>query len=1032
MRKLAFDVDVQPYTPLIHDLITKMILRLYTCLIGRRALNFTFLRSYILHFTFYSVAVLHFAVSPLSAQNAPHPSFRQYTTDEGLASSEVFFILQDSAGFIWISTDNGVSRFDGYEFRNYGLKDGLVENVIFMMQLDTLGRLWMQAMSGNLYYMEGDSIHSYWNNKALLNFKGRPDRGRGFIVEDAGEIVHIATVKYGIITISKDGITTTYVQDEPIYNQVFEKNGHAIFAIFNNGEPGLLEAYKNKLLLQERAFPVYFNINEEQFSLSDLHFSFKKHYTPEVFSLGQEKYLFQMYPDLWVIENREVTQKQYFPHSILYAHLMNKGQLMVGLYGHKGLGVYKSVEAFRKQEGSTWLPGQSVNYFMEDREGGRWFASHEDGVFYAPADALMVYDLEAGLPDKKVKALAIKNSMELFVGLENGEVWHLHMGLEQWEKLPDIPGTSAISDLYFDRQNQQIWVARDTLFYLHNDQWISIKTPHPEVPFIRANRIMKSQNGKRMWLSNDRGFMSMNLSKKRTDNLHYGKDQRTFAIIEDYSGKIWVGQPTGLFEWFNGKLQERQKLHPTFSLRVEDIALMADSTLVIATKGGGVVFWKGDQFEQITTEEGLTADMLEGLYADEKGTIWAGTLNGLNRISGKWSNRQVEQITVSHGLPSNEINNIRTFGENVWVATGKGLVHFSNKKISHFSPKPIMASVLANNNPVDLTKPLKFRYKENNLAMRFFAINYKMNGKIPYRYRLDEGNWTQTLSRSINFPALPTGKCIFEVQAQNEDGVWSESTLLPFIINPPWWATWWVRGLMLIATLMGGWSIYLFRTRQLKHAHQIQMQIAELERSALQAQMNPHFIFNCLNSIQSFILQNDKESAIMYLGSFASLVRSMLNASVSGKILLVEEVKLLNNYLELEKLRFKNRFTYEVIAEEGLDIFDVKIPPLLVQPYVENALLHGISGKTSGGNVHVFFEKKESYIQVSIQDNGPGFKLEDGVAQKNKTHKSFGMSITRDRLELLSNNKGNNAVNTTTLQDAQGQVIGTKVTIQIF
>ncbi|GJM33550.1 MAG: hypothetical protein DHS20C18_25510 [Saprospiraceae bacterium] len=965
------------------------------------------------------------------AQNAPHPSFRQYTTDDGLASPEVFHILQDPEGFIWISTDNGVSRFDGYGFRNYGLKDGLRENVIFEMQLDTLGRLWMQAMSGNLYYLNGQTICPYWNNEVLLNFKNRPDTGKGFIVEGAGETVHIATLKYGILSIANDGATTSYQHKEPAYSQMFENKGKSIYALFDHGEPERVQAYKDSLHLQNLYFPVYMYINDAVWSFHDLFYASDKFYNAEAFFLGEGKYFFQMYHNLWLIEDGKVSWRHNFPFRILYAHLMQNGQLFVGLYGHQGLKIFESLETFREGAAFSCLPGKSVNYFMEDREGGKWLATHEDGVFYAPAEAIMVYDREAGLPDEKITAIATKSEKEVYIGLENGQVWSLNPETETWKKLPEIPDLGAIQSLYFDPQNQQLWAGRFNLFYWQDDQWIPRPIPKEEVPLIKANRIRGSPNYKRLWLYHYKGFMSMEPTLNQFANRYKYFDHRIFAVQEDFTGRVWIGQSNGLFEWKDGALQERQSLHPAFSLRVEDIALMPDSTLVIATKGGGVVFWKDGQFDQITTKEGLTADMLECLYADENGVLWAGTLNGLNRITGTWGQRQVEQITVFHGLPSNEINFIKTYGEDVWVATSKGLAHFLNKKKSHFFPKPILASVLANNQVLDLTKPLAMGPDKNNLTINFFAINYKMNGEIPYRYRMDSGNWTQTLNRSLNFSELSPGTRCFEVQAQNEDGIWSESTFLGFVIKPPWWSSWWARILAVVIALLAGLGVYLFRTRQLKEAHQIQLQITGLERSALQAQMNPHFIFNCLNSIQNFILQNEKEAAILYLGSFASLVRSMLNASVSGKILLVEEVKLLNNYLELEQLRFKSRFTYEVRTDGNVDVFEVEIPPLLVQPYVENALLHGISGRKTGGRVVVVFEKKEDYLEVSIEDNGTGGMPENGQTPKTKNHKSFGMSITRNRLELLSNNKEKKAVNTKTLYDANGQISGTKVIIRI-
>ena len=901
-----------------------------------------------------------------------------------------------------------------------------------MMQLDTLGRVWMQAMSGNLYYMDGETIRPYWNNGVLQDFKGRPDYIKGFIVEGAGETVHIATYKYGVITIAEDGATTTYPQDEPFSRQVFEKNRIAINGGFESAGPEIQQAYQEELLRQKRSYPVYFHIGKGVWVFRDLYYSkIEDQPVVEAFRLGEGKYFFQLYHDVWFIENGQVRWQRHFPYNILHARLMPNGQLFVGLHRHQGLRVYSSIEAFRTGEGDNWLPGQSVGYFMEDREGGRWFATNENGIYYTPADAFLVDGRETGLPDEKVTALALKGEREVYAGLGNGEAWRFGQEPGRWAELPEIPGNDFVKDLYFDQQRQQLWAGRDNLVFLQNNKWI-VSTAANQVGVLNsANRITESPGGQRLWVCNAFGFMSIELPQKLPANVHSGTGQRTYAVREDFTGRVWVGQSNGLYEWKDNVLHERQNLHPAFALRVEDIALLPDSTLVVATKGGGIVFWKDGQFEQITTTQGLTADMLECLYADEKGVLWAGTLNGLNRISGDWGNRKVEPITTFHGLPSNEINRVCSRGETVWVATSKGLVHFSNKPTNPFSPPPILASVLANNHPLDLGKPLVLDWNENNLAISYLALNYKMKGKIPYRYRMDGGDWAQTMNRSLNFPALPPGERFFEIQAQNEDGAWSASSGLQLVILPPWWASKWVRTGAIIALLSLGFALYKYRTGQLKKENQIQRQISELERSALQAQMNPHFIFNCLNSIQNYILQNEKEAAIMYLGRFASLVRTMLNASVSGKILLAEEVKLLNNYLELEKLRFKNRFDYEVKTAAGLDIYEVQIPPLLVQPYVENAVLHGISGKESGGKVVVFFEKKDGYIEVSIRDNGAGIGGETTPAKKPKAHKSFGMSITRNRLELLSDKKQNEAVNIRALYDKNGLICGTQVAIRI-
>ncbi|MBL7775349.1 MAG: histidine kinase, partial [Saprospiraceae bacterium] len=804
---------------------------------------------------------------PLAAQSAPHPAFRQYNTDDGLSSSEIYGILQDREGYIWISSDNGVSRFDGYGFRNYSVKDGLLENVIFRMQLDTAGRVWMQAMGGNLYYLDGDTILPYWNNPVLEAYKGSSDVYPGFIVEGAGETVHVAAWGYGVLSISKDGRVKTYPHSEPESVQVFEKNGKAILsAIMIKSDLESFKLHQGKSRDQNYSSPVYFYVPGAVWTFPEKFYS-RVGRQFEAFLLAPGQYLLKIADEVWYIKNGSVRWQRHFPQVIDHAGLMANGQLWLGLYGHQGLQVYPSVDAFRKTEASAWLSGESVSYFLEDRDGGLWVATNKNGVFYTPADALRVYDRATGLPTENATALSIKNDRELFVGLGNGNIWQLDWQREQWHQLPPLfPAAEFIKDLHYDRSTQRLWATNSSLYFFQNGQWLRKDVSYQHRLLSFGNRIAESPNGSRLWVSGHIGFMGLDGADPAPGNIQIGYNQRTYAVREDYAGRVWLGRPKGLFEWKNGALHERQNLHPAFSLRVEALALMPDSSLVVATKGGGIVFWKGAQFEQLTTDQGLCADMLECLHVDARGVVWAGTLNGLNRISGSWGNRQVEQITVAHGLPSNEINGIRTAGETVWVATSKGLVRFFSKKNNAFSPKPILESALTNNQAVDLSRAVRLRPHQNNLRINFLALNFKMNGQIRYRYRLDGSLWTQTPNRAVNYAELPPGKRLFEVQAQNEDGVWSASTALAFTIEPPWWATWWARAGAFVAAFLLVFGLYQYRTGQLKKENRTQRQIAELERAALQAQMNPHFIFNCLNSIQNFILQNEQAAAIQYLG----------------------------------------------------------------------------------------------------------------------------------------------------------------------
>jgi LytS/YehU family sensor histidine kinase len=266
----------------------------------------------------------------------------------------------------------------------------------------------------------------------------------------------------------------------------------------------------------------------------------------------------------------------------------------------------------------------------------------------------------------------------------------------------------------------------------------------------------------------------------------------------------------------------------------------------------------------------------------------------------------------------------------------------------------------------------------------------------------DDASWIYTLDPRSNFSNLSPGSYRFEVQAQDEEGQWSEATHWEFTILPPWWQTAWFR--LLVLAVLGGlgfWG-YKYRTGQLKRAFAIKQQIFELERSALQAQMNPHFIFNCLNSIQSFIAANDKDRAATFLAQFARLIRQTLEHSFQKEITLEDEIEYLHNYLSLEHLRFRDTFQYNIHVDEHIDLYDTVAPSMLVQPFVENAIVHGMKGKQGDGRIEVRFERiNEAGLRITVEDNGSGQEgapTNDSGESVKRT--SYGVQLARRRLEL--------------------------------
>lgn len=242
----------------------------------------------------------------------------------------------------------------------------------------------------------------------------------------------------------------------------------------------------------------------------------------------------------------------------------------------------------------------------------------------------------------------------------------------------------------------------------------------------------------------------------------------------------------------------------------------------------------------------------------------------------------------------------------------------------------------------------------------------------------------------------------------------------------------WFMLLAAAVIVFGLYLIFRFFLDRSRRSALAEARISQLERSALQAQMNPHFIFNSLNSIQSYIANNENDKANRFLAKFSRLIRAMLNHSRATKISLQEEIDSITLYLDLEKMRFKSKFDYEIVIDEDIDTSDIDLPPLLIQPYLENAIIHGLAQKRSQGKITLYYLLVGKYLMVTVTDNGIGIeKSKSQKGQTNSLHKSVGMTITQKRLEMLDEGNKDQKVDIKEVQDRHGEVLGTKVEVKI-
>jgi LytS/YehU family sensor histidine kinase len=282
------------------------------------------------------------------------------------------------------------------------------------------------------------------------------------------------------------------------------------------------------------------------------------------------------------------------------------------------------------------------------------------------------------------------------------------------------------------------------------------------------------------------------------------------------------------------------------------------------------------------------------------------------------------------------------------------------------------------------------------------------------------------------------GRYIFKVKGTNNDGLWNqEGTSLYLLIRPPWWQTWWFTSISILVTLGLVYGGFRYRVSQVRKQEQqkanFNKKVSGLEMQALRAQMNPHFIFNSLNSINRFILKNNPEAASDYLSKFSRLIRLILQNSNTPTIPLENELEALNLYLELEALRFKGKFTFCICCEKEVEVNYIEIPPLIIQPYVENAIWHGLMHKEGMGHIRISVEQQQELLTCIIEDDGIGRVRAAQFKSKSATKsKSLGMQITAHRLELLHALNGKQIrVEVVDLVDDSAQACGTKVILSL-
>ncbi len=907
------------------------------------------------------------------------PHFTNYTTSDGLPNAETFGLIQDRSGIIWFGTENGLTSFDGYNFITYSKEAGLQDLTILYIQEDKQSNIWVCTLSGRIFYLNHSNkkIYPFAFNDKILKYKSK-FTSPNYFFKDTDHII-IELNGLGTLIIDKDGNEKLLKQDDP--SQLFCYKIHQkIFCTSNLNQIG-----KSYPLDPYSKFPIpkLSQISTYQFSPNEMFF----------------------YGDKFIsyVKNDKIVWTKSCKNTIKEILKEDKIGILIAYSESKDLKLYKDIDALKKDQYIQLINNIWVNSMMIDSKNGLWISTSENGIFYSQNINCHVLNKKQGLNEDNVTCIQKTEDNDIIFGLRHGGIFKIdHNNPTLITDISQIDDSPINYDLYYDNERKTLFQAHYSVSYYNDKQWRKLDDQKSGV-FINAKRFHPHKQF--LWLAGAVGFFKIDMISKKViyNSLDDGINDRTFCVFQDRNEHIWISNSDGLFNLINHKLIPFHPYNSLFKTRVEDINQLQNGQLVFATKGNGIILKKEDNtFTTIDISNGLTSNFIDNLYLNNN-SLWACTQQGLNHLIFKSDTLfKINTITQKNGLPTNEISQIAIQDNILWIGTSKGLVKM-NKNYVSWQRNTVKIQNFKVNQDTSFDKS-NLSYFQNNIQIKYLTIDYSMEGKVNYRYRLlpDNMDWTATQATELNFFSLQPNNYTFEIQSQNVDGKWSKIDRISFYINPPFWKSWWF---ILLLILLGMGLVAFFAKRQIKQSdtkHDIQQQISELERSALQAQMNPHFIFNCLNSIQNLILKDEKKKVIYYLGLFARLVRKNLNFSRQNKVTLEDDIGIVHSYLEMEKLRFKSAFSYEIIVDPEIQPFNIDIPPMLVQPFVENAIIHGISQKDKHGLIKVQYQIEGEYIKVTVSDNGVG--ITNNTKSQSPNHTSVGMKITDERLKLLDEN----------------------------
>lgn len=891
-------------------------------------------------------------------------SFKNFTTKDGLQNNYILALAEDKEGNIWIGSNAGLSKFDGKTFTSISSPE---QNLIVgALLFDAHGKLWMGTNEGIVKYenntftnysglhkqltkdvsslfADGDTIWA-GSDEGLLKitpqdtelFQIRSPHVKNNIrsICKSGDKIYIATYGGGLFSFNGKSFENIGNQREIINHVYTDKTGLIWCSTLENG----VFTYRPK-----NGIIKYMN---EHSGLANNHV--RVVYQDDWANVwigtsggGVSKYsgkLFETY-----------TKSEGLPDSYIYAvYADSKKRIWVATA--KGISILN--DSLPNTIKSSTLNQTKVKVINEDKQGNIWFGTEGKGLYVFDGTQLRIFNKSSGLSDNWIRDIKFDSTLNVWIATAGGGITKLtpndatlKFNYTLFNNLPD----NRLNALHIDKYNR-IWFACRSkgIGYILNGQIIHFNGENSRLKHMTIRSFTEDRWG-RLWIGSAGGGLyytplydnMLDFTQLNTkDDIH---SDNIYLLITDKQGNLWAGSESG----------------------IDKISFNPDKTINEIKHYGYSEGFSGIETCQNAVSKGLIGD------------LWFGTINGLMRYQyeNKKLNTQAPKLSIT-GITL-AYNDIRTTHYDSLFSSDFSLLY--NWQLPHF---------------------------DNHLNFTFTGINLSNPTAVKYSYILSgyETKYSPlNNSGTATYSNIPPGNYIFKVKAVNEDGIWSEVKEIPFTVLKPYWQTLWFKSTLSFLLIFTLWLIFYFRIKSIKQKAQVEKEklemekhLLELEHQALRLQMNPHFIFNCLNSIQASILKNQTDEAKHFLSKFAKLMRKTLEFSRKEMISIEDEISFLKDYVLLENLSTGKDINFKIESSPEIEKEFTLVPSMILQPFVENSLYHGFKNSRKG-EVRISFILNNNELHVSLYDSGIGISI---AKKESEDHQSLALQIIAERLKL--------------------------------